>query len=292
MQMMLGHSKTPSKQSIDDMWLKTTHYWINTYRVAATRAQAALENEPPTGNNSAFHDDLNKIHTLFRQGLKNEEVVYRTLILNLVRRWGLEKMVKTPLKALGLKVKFDEAAFDRTIGFSEKKEKIRLVSFALCSLGDMQRYRGQLKQQMGLRPQGTMSSIDNGYARAREYYDCAKAINPDDGTYCPSCVDPDGMLADRCRFTISSTRGIVRPSQGRSWRAVLHDPIYRLQAGLDKRRECCRKPHEKTASSLEGHGSGSRRRCLVGLAFGRRGQSQLYGHAGGTIHHRQVSQQY
>lgn len=185
-EMMLGNADTPASQSIDDMWLKTTHFWINTYRVAARRADAKIASlSSPTRDDHPFKAERNKIHTHFRQALKNEEVVYRTLIVDLVKRWQLETLVQKHLRTIGVKVRPSDldSSHNGSIGLLEKKEKLRLVSYALCSLGDMQRYRTQLKVQMD-QASGrttTISADSSEHAKAREYYDCARFIDFENG---------------------------------------------------------------------------------------------------------------
>jgi hypothetical protein len=180
---MLGDGDIPASQSIDDMWLKTSHFWINTYRVHAKRveSQIALLDGTPRKDHPLLAE-LNKTHTHYRQALKNEEVTYRNLITELVKRWQLESLVKKQLKRVGIKVRIGETVPTNHISASEKQEKLRLVSYALCSLGDMQRYRAQLKVQMDQASGEVVQSIQDVHSKARDYYDTARYIDFESGT--------------------------------------------------------------------------------------------------------------
>lgn len=211
--MMLGDADTPASQSIDDMWLKTTHFWINTYRVAARRADTKIATlSSPTRDDHPFKAERSKIHTHFRQALKNEEVVYRTLIVEIVRRWQLELLVQKHLRTIGIKVRPSDLSSGHasSIGLLEKKEKLRLVSYALCSLGDMQRYRTQLKVQMD-QASGratTLSADSSEHARAREYYDCARYIDFENGTSKP-LIHGDCTCADHIAGSAYHQRAVL-----------------------------------------------------------------------------------
>lgn len=240
--MMLGNADTPASQSIDDMWLKTTHFWINTYRVAARRADAQIASlSSPSRDDHPYKAERNKIHTHFRQALKNEEVVYRTLIVDLVKRWQLESLVQKHLRTIGIKIKpFDIGAGQTgSIGLMEKKEKLRLVSYALCSLGDMQRYRTQLKVQMDQASGKTTSvSADSSeHAKAREYYDCARYIDFENGELPISARTPlvESLLTD-CRLRVSSTRCTLQLVERRLWYDLLPHSRRRLQTAVGQDR--------------------------------------------------------
>ena len=182
--MMLGDVDIPASQSIDDMWLKTSHFWINTYRVHAKRVESQIASlEDPPRKDHPLVIELNKTHTHYRQALKNEEVTYRNLITELVKRWQLEPLVKKDLRRVGIKVRTVDAQPSHPISASEKQEKLRLVSYALCSLGDMQRYRAQLKVQMEQASGEVGVGVRDVHARAREYYDSARYIDYESGTF-------------------------------------------------------------------------------------------------------------
>lgn len=183
-EMMLGDGDVPASQSIDDMWLKTSHFWINTYRVHARRVETQLASLAASpSKDHPLRAELNKTHTHYRQALKNEEVTYRNLITDLVKRWQLESLVKKHLKTIGIKVKSGDTAPSHPVTSAEKQEKLRLVSYALCSLGDMQRYKSQLKAQMeqAAGRVGAGASMHDEHNKAREYYDCARYIDFESG---------------------------------------------------------------------------------------------------------------
>lgn len=207
--MMLGDVDIPASQSIDDMWLKTSHFWINTYRVHAKRVEsqiASLEGSPRKDH--PLLAELNKTHTHYRQALKNEEVTYRNLIVELVKRWQLEPLVKKQLKRVGIKVRTGETTTTaNSISASEKQEKLRLVSYALCSLGDMQRYRAQLKVQMGQAGGEIVQSIQDVHSRARDYYDTARYIDFESGAYNPHQIAWPG--ANICRIGLPPTGSLL-----------------------------------------------------------------------------------
>lgn len=189
MDMMLVDDDVPASQSIDDMWLKTSHFWINAFRGAVQRADARIASQP---NPSRIKDDhplkveLNKIHTHFRQALKSEEAMYRNLISAVVERWQLQPLVTKHLRGIGIKIKPASGTnASSAISTAEKQERIRLVSYALCSLGDMQRYRSQLKVQMDVAANKTPDSLADPkeHTKAREYYDCARYIDYENGVF-------------------------------------------------------------------------------------------------------------
>lgn len=213
-EMMLGDVDIPASQSIDDMWLKTSHFWINTYRVHAKRVEgqiASLEGSP--GKEHPLLVELNKTHTHYRQALKNEEVTYRNLITELVKRWQLESLVKKQLRRVGMKVRIGDTVPAYPISASEKQEKLRLVSYALCSLGDMQRYRAQLKVQMEQFRGEIGQSVEDVQSRARDYYDTARYIDFESGASLRPTGKTGNMTLMRYRLGLSPTCSLLQSAQ-------------------------------------------------------------------------------
>lgn len=234
--LILNYPSSPHSQSLDHLWISTSHIFITTYR--ALIAQLDKQHQQLAGGGAPKHPqqqqrhapavELRKVLTRFRQFLGSEVSYYRRVIGVIVHKAGpeLQDEVGPFLSLVGVKI--DDAAGqvedtlpsavsstldpreaarrlaeNRTpwqgLSRAELREKAGLVHKALVCLGDLERYREQYgaerdRKQVQLKPDGRkakrrveagkavdMPPPEQRFVRAKEYYEVARALAPDNG---------------------------------------------------------------------------------------------------------------
>lgn len=124
--------------------------------------------------------------TRFRQALATEETFYRGLIGRIVGFYQLQPFTESHLFHLGIPVPghVDGWGGDQglaPVGKEEAREKVALVYKALICIGDLQRYR---EQYGGPKMDKVRSKTgEEVYGKAIDYYETARGLLPDDGTF-------------------------------------------------------------------------------------------------------------
>lgn len=185
--LLFNHPLSPLAQSLDALWLGTTHTLITAYRQAVAAAesealaqsQVAVPQGPAGGGGGgggggkrragqgqgqnqiqqqqqAVQVELRKRLTRFRQALLSEEEFYRHLISRIVRFYSLQPLTKASLAEVGIgsgihnddeQREGDEEEGLAPIGEAERKEKVKLVYKGLICLGDLERYKEQYSEK-------------------------------------------------------------------------------------------------------------------------------------------------
>ena len=171
---LLSHPLSPYAQSLDPVWLSTTHILIASYRQQIAHADAALTALPsrPKRTDPA-HQALTKALTRFRQALASDETFYRSLIQRFVAFFHLQPLVGNHLAAVGIPVPLAQEGEKLRM---DPKEKVGLVYKGLICLGDLERYKEQYSDEMR---RGNVRG--EAYGKASRYYEVARGLIPDDG---------------------------------------------------------------------------------------------------------------
>lgn len=198
---LLHHAHSPHAQSLDSMWHQTSYPLITAYRSRITAADAqkqspghsldtdkARRNKGRTGE----QDEIKRVLTRFRQILGSEESFYRGLISRLASRYQLQDLAQHFLAVVHISIRNEDASLgeDRSkpvLRPEEKREKLSLIYKALVFIGDLERYKEQYSDdvRLGRKP------MAERFAKAKDYYEVARALMPDDGESCLQSIQRD-----------------------------------------------------------------------------------------------------
>lgn len=256
--LILNFPSSPHSQSLDHLWISTSHIFISTYRALISQLDkqhqlhGQKQQSGAAGQRHAPAVELRKVLTRFRQFLGSEVSYYRRVIGVIVHKAGheLQNEVGPFLSLVGVKVD-DAAELEDTLptgvsssldpreaarraaenrslwqGLSraELREKAGLVHKALVCLGDLERYREQYgaerdRKQVQLKPEGRkakrrvemgksadMPPSEQRFVRAKEYYEVARALAPDNGENRGAYSAELALIAISIRQSLQSAR--------------------------------------------------------------------------------------
>nr|XP_018266502.1 uncharacterized protein I303_00477 [Kwoniella dejecticola CBS 10117]OBR88660.1 hypothetical protein I303_00477 [Kwoniella dejecticola CBS 10117] len=211
--LLFSHPLSPYSQTLDNLWHQTTYLLIASYRnIISNIERSATLSHTPTGttqhnrrnegrsgaalphSHAHPHDasELRKAVTRFKQYLSTEESFYKSLISRIYNFHNLAEVkdlfvylnqVKIPLSSNGNNVDHsDELPNLSSNGGLEKKDKLNLIYKGLICLGDLERYKDQYREPVKpRRGNGGREAVVDKFGHAREYYEVARCIQPDDG---------------------------------------------------------------------------------------------------------------
>ncbi|WWC66953.1 uncharacterized protein I206_100860 [Kwoniella pini CBS 10737] len=205
--LIFSYSLSPYSQSLDNLWHQTSYLIISSYRNIISNIERNSfktnqnQNQNFKGkllndNNNYNNNEFKKIITRFKQFLSTEETFYKSIISKIYNFNNLFEInylneylnkVKIPLSTFENNDNENENGNELSnfnngiIGEQEKKDKINLIYKGLICLGDLERYKEQYKEPIKLRKNNGNLEINEKFNNAREYYEVARCIQPDDG---------------------------------------------------------------------------------------------------------------